>query len=185
VKVIPVHASAWLLLAAFTTDAGVVQGDENAVTIQTVDGHFLTAVNGGGVGGPNSGPDSAAIHTDAAYPAPGPWETFTCVSLGKNRLAFQTQSGSFLTAVNAGGMGGPNANPYQIHTDVPPTRAVGPWEQFRLVRLEGSKCALQTKTGFWLTAVNGGGWGEAANRFPIHTDARRVGPWETFTINPR
>lgn len=40
-------------------------------TIQTPNGRYLTAVNGGGFGGPNNVP----IHTDAT--AVGPWEKFT------------------------------------------------------------------------------------------------------------
>jgi hypothetical protein len=39
-------------------------------TIRTVTGHYVTAVNGGGVGGPNTVP----IHTEATEI--GPWETF-------------------------------------------------------------------------------------------------------------
>jgi hypothetical protein len=44
------------------------------VTISTSDGHYVTAVNGGGFGGPNDVP----IHTDAT--SMGPWEHFTWVS---------------------------------------------------------------------------------------------------------
>jgi hypothetical protein len=123
------------------SSADVAYGQSaSTVTIQTVNGHFLTAVNGGGIGGPNTGPGAAALHTDAKYPNPGPWETLTCVALGPNQLAFQTATGQYVTAVNGGGMGGPNANPYEVHTDA---KTAGQWEQFKLVWLSGGKCALQ------------------------------------------
>ena len=149
------------------------------VTIRTSNGRLVTAVNGGGVGGPDDGPGSAALHTDVASPTPGPWETFECVAVGPDRLAFRTSRGTYLTAVNGGGIGGPNADPYEVHTDA---KQVGPWEQFDLVWLGDGKCALRTRDGHWVTAVHGGGWGEAANAYPIHTDATRIGPWEIFWI---
>lgn len=72
------------------------QSTPTQVTIQTINGNYLTAVNGGGVGGPNTGPLSAAIHTDAT--SIGPWETFTCVRVAPpNRFAFRTGSGTYLT----------------------------------------------------------------------------------------
>jgi hypothetical protein len=43
--------------------------------------------------------------------------------------------------------------------------------------------AIRTNNGHYLTAVNGGGMGEAANTLPIHTDAGKVGPWEQFHIH--
>jgi len=39
--------------------------------------NMLTAVNGGGLGGPNSGPGAVALHTDAT--GAGPWETFKLI----------------------------------------------------------------------------------------------------------
>jgi len=46
-----------------------------------------------------------------------------------------------------------------------------------------TKIAIRTSTGHYLTAVNGGGVGEAANTLPIHTDAGKLGPWEQFKIS--
>jgi hypothetical protein len=63
-------------------------------------------------------------------PVPGPWETFECVAVGHDELAFRMSRGTYLTAVNGGGIGGPNANPYPVHTDA---TKVGPWEEFGLV----------------------------------------------------
>jgi hypothetical protein len=103
------------------------------------------------------------------------------VGPGPERVAFRTRAGTYLTAVNGGGVGGPNADPYEVHTDA---LNEGPWEQFTLVRMEGGKCALRAPDGHWVTVVGGGGYGEAANRMPIHTDATKRGPWETFTVTP-
>lgn len=144
--------------------------------------HFVTAVNGGGVGGPNSGPQSAAIHTDAT--TAGAWETFNCTTSNPNNtITFQVNDGNFITAVGGGGVGGPNANPSQLHTDA--TKA-GPWEQFTIVSVGPNQCALKTSSGNFVTAVNGGGWGgsDTANKFPIHTNATKAGQWETFTLIP-
>ncbi len=97
-------------------------GNSGAVNFKTLNGHFLTAVNDGGVGGPNSGAQSAAIHTDST--TIGPWETFTCAISLPGTVTFQTTGGDFVTAVKGGGIGGPNANPYQLHTDA---TVAGPW----------------------------------------------------------
>jgi len=45
-----------------------------------------------------------------------------------------------------------------------------------------SKIAIRTSSGHYLTAVNGGGMGEASNTLPIHTDAKKVGGWEQFRV---
>ena len=44
------------------------------------------------------------------------------------------------------------------------------------------KIAIRTSAGNYLTAVNGGGIGEAANVLPLHTDAGKIGAWEQFKI---
>jgi hypothetical protein len=45
-----------------------------------------------------------------------------------------------------------------------------------------AKIAIRTSSGNYLTAANGGGMGEAANKLPIHTDAKKIGGWEQFKI---
>jgi hypothetical protein len=154
-------------------------GNSATVNFRTLDGHFLTAVNGGGVGGPNTGPQVAAIHTDAT--SIGPWETFTCAITLPGNITLETNDGHFVTAVGGGGIGGPNANPWQLHTDA---TAAGPWEQFTFVNVDNTHCALKTNDGHLVTAVNRGGWGSSdpANKFPIHTNATSAGSWETLTI---
>jgi hypothetical protein len=44
--------------------------------------------------------------------------------------------------------------------------------------------AFKTYKGTYLTAVGGGGKGDAANKLPVHTDATKVGGWERFLIVP-
>jgi hypothetical protein len=45
-----------------------------------------------------------------------------------------------------------------------------------------ARVAIRTSNGNYVTAVNGGGMGEAANALPLHTDAVKIGPWEQFKI---
>ena len=96
--------------------------DSTHFTLRTANGHYVTAVNGGGVGGPNDA--SSPVHTDASWV--GPWEELTLNYDSTTKQAMiQTPNGCYLTAVNGGGFGGPNNVP--IHTDA---TAVGPWEKF-------------------------------------------------------
>lgn len=90
-----------------------VDKSANTFALKTHDGHFVTAVKGGGIGGPDS--DQSPVHTDVT--AIGPEETFTITLLADNiHATIQTADGRhFLSAVNGGGVGGSNQVP--IHTD--------------------------------------------------------------------
>ena len=58
---------------------------ERLIALRTNNGNYVTVVNGGGLGGPNDGPNAVAIHADAAVA--GPWEEFHLVWLpGPNNL---------------------------------------------------------------------------------------------------
>lgn len=98
------------------------------------------------------------------------------------RVAIRTINGNYVTAVNGGGMGNP-ANTDPVHTDQTQILA---WERFELVVLDEEKglYAFQTETKNYVTAVNGGGMGEAANKLPLHTDATRASTWEQFMLVP-
>jgi hypothetical protein len=76
--------------------------------IRTADGHYLTMVNGGGLGGPNLGPSVAPLDTDSTKA--GEWERFTIAWLNSSftQFALLTMNGHYVTAVNGGGIGGPN-----------------------------------------------------------------------------
>lgn len=60
---------------------------------------------------------------------------------------------------------------------------VGPWEKFTLVPLDISNktFALQTMTGNYVTAVNGGGIQNPAGQ-PIATNRTQVGSWESLVL---
>lgn len=142
-------------------------------TIKTVNGHLLTAVYGGGQGGPVG---STALNTNATVV--GPWETFTVEYFGYGRFALKTISGNYVTAVNGGGLGDPPGGTSAIHTNA---TVAGPWEQFTINFYSNGTASIQTPTGNFVTAVGGGGYG-ANNLAPIHTNATAVGPWEIFRM---
>ena len=147
------------------------------IAIKTIDGHSITVVNGGGLGGPNTGPNSVAIHTDAVKA--GPWETFKVEWVDAAHFALKTVNGNYITAVKGGGIGGPNDATSPVHTDA---SWVGAWEKLTLNYNSSDKTAtIQTPNGRYLTAVNGGGFG-GLNNVPVHTDAKQLGPWETFSF---
>src|SRR5580704_4074391 len=95
-----------------TPAATVVRG----CSIQTVNGHYLTAVGGGGR-------TTDVIHTDAVRV--GSWEKFSVVfTNGSHVYGLQTVNGHYLTAVGGGGR-----ITDTIHSDA--TR-VGSWEKSRI-----------------------------------------------------
>jgi hypothetical protein len=153
------------------------------VAIRTYDGHYVSDVDGGGhEGQPDCGYRSVALHDNAT--GIGPAERFRVTRVpGTNRYALQTADGEYLTAVNGGGMGGPNnARGFsQLHTDA---ETIGPWERFILVKLGRGEIALRTPDGdHYVSASNTGGCG-GPNDVPFHTDAETLGPWEQFTFVP-
>ncbi len=153
--------------------------------IQTPNGtNYLTAVNGGGMGAAADVP----IRTDATTIGPNELFRLVCADLEGNKFAIQTANGNFVTFVNKGGIGGPNSNESPLHTDA---TWVKEWEKFRLLPQgpgknipgAGSWYAIQTPNGKnYLTAVKGGGWGESANKYPVHTDAQWANSWEIATL---
>jgi hypothetical protein len=127
--------------------------------------------------GPNVGSHAVALHTDAT--TAGPWETFEITWIDPTHFGIKTVNGNYVTAVNDGGIGGPNDNTSPVHTDA---TAAGPWERLLLnYDFSSARATFQTLNGQFLTAVNGGGFG-GPNNVPIHTDATVLGPWETFTL---
>ena len=139
--------------------AGVVRG----CSIQTINGHYLTAVGGGGR-------ITDVIHTDAV--TVGSWEKFSIVfTNAANVYGFQTVNGHYLTAVGGGGR-----ITDVIHSDAPWLRA---WEEFTLNYLGNGQYSIETVNGHYLTAVGGG------DRITdtIHSDATTVGAWEKFRIS--
>lgn len=163
--------------------------------IKTPNGiNYLSAVNGGGLGGPDSGPGVVALHTDAT--SAQAWETFNLILEGGSppigpgmRFALQTSDGkNYVTAVNGGGIGGPNDATCPLHTDA---TSPGTWEYFTLKINDGVNPPtvqisplglLQLVGAHYLTAVNGGGVG-GPNTQPVHSDALAAGQWEYFSFS--
>jgi hypothetical protein len=133
---------------------------------QTVNGHYVTAVGGGGR-------TTDVIHTDATRI--GSWEKFTLVDSGDGsaniHYGLLTTNGHYLTAVGGGGR-----ITDVIHSDATWLRD---WEKFSLVSLGYGWYAIQTINGHYLTAVGGGG----RTTDTIHSDATRIGSWEMFYVS--
>jgi hypothetical protein len=137
------QAQSWETFTLIVTDAS-----KGIFSLKTFDGHYVTAVNGGGIAG---SPSSAIGTNGTSTSLPGTLFTIA-VAHGSVR---QTSSNSYIatatlqtgdgrhyvTAVNGGGFGGPNNVP--IHTDA---TALGAWETFTWQPQMLSECPpLSTK----------------------------------------
>jgi hypothetical protein len=152
-------------------------GAAGGTNIETFNGHFLTALGGGGK-------TTDAFHTDAT--GVSTWETFWVLKSGDLGSGYRyairpTGTGgpgevvNFLTAVGGGGRPG-----FQ-DGEPPVTHYSGLFadSQFTLVALGGGSYALQTRSGNYVTAVGGGGFANGVN---LHTDATQIQAWEKFKI---
>ncbi|GCE30424.1 hypothetical protein KDA_59080 [Dictyobacter alpinus] len=154
-------ASASAAQPSFISPTGTTTG----CAFLTNNGHFLTAMNGGGGTTDSIRTNETSIRS---------WEKFSIVGLGTTGYAIQTSNHNWLTAVNGGGVGLGSTD--AIHTNATVTRS---WEIFQLVTLfSANQYAIQTSNGNYVTAVDGGG----RKSETIHTDATRLGSWEIFTI---
>jgi hypothetical protein len=144
--------------------------------IKTFDNHYVTNANDGGLGAGSNVP----IRTDATTVGPNEIFTFAWIDESRQLFSLRTAKGNYVTAAGGGGKGGPNTNDSPIHTDA---KKLGGWEVVTFVKQqEAGKLAIMTGKGQYWSAVNGGGWGEPANTYPIHTDSMKLGGWETFTL---
>lgn len=138
-----------------------------SVSIQTSDGWYVDAYNGGGE-------DVTAFGVDPV----SPWEGFHVYDLDGGALlsgdevVIGTFGGYYLRAVNCGG-GALDARAV----------AAGSWERFRLHVLSGSDnvvdfgedIAIETSCGYFVVAEGGGG-------DYVNADRTVIGPWETFRL---
>jgi len=122
------------------------------VALKTDDGHYLTALQGGG--------DNVVAY----WTGVGAWETFELVDLGNNNVALKTNDGHYVTALWGGGR---NIVAYWT--------GIGDWETFEKVDLGNNQIALKTFDGHYLSALKGGGDNIVANWYG-------VGAWEIFEI---
>jgi hypothetical protein len=169
------------------------------VSLQTANGHFVTAVNGGGLGEAGS-----SLQTDRTIPLA--WETFLILvdrpvgSLTPPHIALLTETGNYVTANNGGGMGGPNTSAAPMHTDA---TAVNAWEKFtffttscassqQIITLfnwinsnymehTGSCVFMATSNGNFVTTLYGGAYGGGPSD-PFRTNATSAQAWETFVM---
>ncbi len=153
-----------VVLAGFVPAAGAESFLAGHIAFMTANGHFLTAVGGGGK-------PSEAVHTDATQI--GGWEKFSFVRPDRNPsvLAIRTNNGHYLTAVGGGGK-----TQDAIHSDA--YQSIGDWEFFTLVDQGDGSYAIRTSAGRYLTAVGGGGFTAGS----VHTDATQVSAWEKWRI---
>ena len=131
--------------------------------IKAYDGHYLTAVGGGGR-------TTDVIHTNVT--SPGNYEKFTFEDPNEGSAIYgiKTYKGYYLTIVGGGGR-----TTDVIHSDATNFLA---WEKIRTIALGNGWYALQTINDHYLTAVDSGG----RTTDVIHSDATRIGTWEMFRI---
>jgi len=153
------------MIAMMPAGASATNGPVTGCAFQTYNGHYVTAVGGGGR-------TTDVIHTDAVRI--GAWEKFTLIDSGDGsspiHYGFLTSNGHYLTAVGGGGR-----ITDVIHSDATWLLA---WEKLTLISLGGDVYAIQTIDGHYLTAVGGGG----RITDTIHSDATRIGAWEKFRV---
>jgi hypothetical protein len=150
--------------SASTVQPAAVNGPITCA-IQTNNGHYVTAVGGGGR-------TTDVIHTDATRI--GSWEKFTLIDSGDGspniHYGLRTTNGHYLTAVGGGGR-----ITDVIHSDATNLLA---WEKFSFVSLGFGVYAIQTIDGHYLTAVGAGG----RTTDTIHSNATAVLGWEQFRV---
>jgi hypothetical protein len=155
--------------------------------LQTINGHYLTAVGEGGK-------YEDAIHSDATQI--GKWEYLRivkCGDLGTNyQYAILPANDAALTAVKGGGL---DKGDTIVQGYWPGDTDDRSWSRFKLIRQSDGSYALQTANGAnFVTALGGGGqvqeYVPPNCGFPgacisgtttiFHTDATQVQAWEKF-----
>jgi hypothetical protein len=150
----------------------VTYPDFHYTAIRTFNGHYVTAVGGGGKA-------ENAIHTDATNI--GTWERFwiwKCGDLGsKYRYAiWDPTNGRFMAATGGGGR-------IKSVISYPGPNSPREWGGFTLLRQDDGTYALRTASGNYLTAVGGGGLASGTPESDnLHTDATWIRAWETFRL---
>ncbi len=154
----------------------VLQNATGQFAFQTVNGNFITAVNGGGK-------TTDVLHTDAVNVAA--WEEFRIAHTGSQgvfSVSIQTSSNNFLTAV---GSGGKTIN--AIHSDA---TAVAAWETFfvrkygRLDIGDSQYFIVDTSKNQALAARNGGGQTQNTIQF-YGPGSNFPQAWARFTLVPK
>jgi hypothetical protein len=148
--------------AATPVDAEGIQ----VCTIQSLDGHYLSAIDGGGR-------TTDVIETNRTKASA--WEQFTLVPLNPGggapaHYGIQAHNGDWLTAVGGGGR-----TTDVIHSNATQLQA---WETFTLVPVNVDWYGIQTVNGNFLTALNGGNIGSSPEA--ILSNETHLQGWEEF-----
>jgi len=141
-------------------------GGTSVCFIHSFDGHYLSAIDGGGR-------VTDVIETNRTRGST--WETFTLVPSGDGAFpihyGIRTSNGNWLTAVGGGGQ-----TTDVIHSNATVLQS---WEKFTLVPVGLNWYAIQTINGHYLTAVDSGG----RTTDTIHSNATQIQAWEEFQFN--
>jgi hypothetical protein len=153
-------------------------------TIQTVDGHYLTAVGGGGK-------TTDAIHTDAVKA--DNWEYFWVWKCGDLGSGYQyTIHAPMAYSVFAYGGGGRVATRVGVFVSGAigtladyarrPVPFDNDWQKFKLIQQSDGSYALQTSNGInYVTAIRGGGLRSGTITYDnLVTDRTQAQAWERF-----
>jgi len=153
---------------------------DGTMTIATLDGHFVTAVGGGGK-------STRAFHTDATTAST--WEKFYIVRVGDLGSGLQYAIRPAGTGINLPGLGiaisfltalgGGNRLVHAMTAN----SHLQPESKFRLHRQPDGSFALQTSNGFFVTADNGGGLAHGTPQMDnLITTKTHIQDWEKFKI---
>jgi len=156
-------------------------GNYTPAQVALFQNHYVTAPSGGGPAfvGPPGGP-AVSFHVNSQ--TAGPSERFTLQSLGNGVYGMVTSNNHWVTFINQGGIGGLNNGTDPLHTDA---YIVGQDEKYTVSGLYNPttgtwmNATFKTRTGYYLTAVNGGGVGApstGSGNGIIHTDKANTGP---------
>lgn len=127
---------------------------------------------------PSANPDSVALDTGARDAGARQHFEWVWIDDEHTKFALKTMKGTYVSAVNGGGIGGANDGSTPFHTDAD---HLDQDEVFMVDFDPSGKVTLRTRKGYYVGAANGGGRG-GPNTAPVHADATAIGPWETFTV---
>jgi hypothetical protein len=167
-------AAAWETFTLVLQPGSSPIGAGMKFALKTSDGNnFVTAVNGGGVGGAND--VTCPVHTDQTVAKAGAWEIFSLlVNESANPPTVQIMPFTvnpktgpfFLTAVNGGNWGATDpGNAQPIHTNA---TAVGTWEQFSFSALSVSTAPVNINCN---TNINGPSTGNIAGSITLTVES--------------
>lgn len=154
----------------------VYKSTANQFAFQTVNGNFITAVDGGGR-------TTDVLHTDAVNV--GAWEEFRIAQTGPSgafSVSIQTNSNNFLTAVGSGGQ-----TTDAIHSDA---TKVGTWETFFIRKFgnlsigDSQYFIVDTSKNQAIAARGGGGQTQNTIQF-TGTNSNVPLAWARFTLVPQ